>query len=278
MEHVKDDVYVEMILPGCNVGIIPTRRGTLIVDTPVVSRQAKGINDELLASGYKPVRFIAITHHHGDHILGTSLFGEDMLIIGNRMTFENMGKYEPSSVEDWAKTWTWDNPEDVEEMVAAKILQPEVIFRDELTLHLGGVEIWLFPLPGHLAESTGALVPESGVLITGDALFCDHHPYIGQGNFQVWLESLKKLKDLNADRIIPGHGPVCGNEAIDKQQRYMERMVEVRSKWNPADGDAAIPPSAIDELLAFYPLHGRPEAMMRERIIESIRIAGDPQF
>jgi len=253
MEHVKDNVYVELISPGCNVGIIPTRKGTLIVDTPLVSRQAKGINDELLAAGYKPTRFIAITHHHGDHILGTNLFGKDILIIGNRVTYENMGKYGPSWVETWAETWTWDNPDDVQEMVAAQILRPEVIFKDELTLYLGGVEIWLFPLPGHLAESTGAFVPESGVLITGDALFCDHHPYIGQGNFQVWFESFKKMREL-------------------------ERMVEVRNKWKPTDGEAAIPPSAIDELLAFYPLHGRSEAMMQERIIEGIRIAGDPQF
>ena len=278
MEHVKDNVYVELISPGCNVGIIPTEKGTLIVDTPLVSRQAKGINDELLAAGYKPARFIAITHHHGDHILGTNLFGEDMLVISNRITYENVGKHGPSWVEAWAKTWTWDNPDDVEEMLAAQILRPEVIFKDELILYLGGVEIWLFPLPGHLAESTGAFVPESGVLITGDALFSAHHPYTGQGNFQVWLESFKKMRDLRAERIIPGHGRVCGNEAIDKQQRYMERMVEVRSKWKPTDGEAAIPASAIDELLGFYPLHGRPEAMMRERITESIRIADDPQF
>ena len=278
MEHVKDNIYAEQVMPGCNVGIIPTGRGTLIVDTPVVSRQAERINDELLSAGFKPVRFIAITHHHGDHILGTSLFGRDVLIIGNRITYENMHKYSPSWAEDWAKTWTWENPDDVEEMIAAQILLPEIIFKDELTLHLDGIEIWLFPLPGHLAESTGAFVPDSGVLITGDALFCDHHPYIGEGNFQVWFESLKKMKDLGADSIIPGHGPVCDNEAIDKQQRYMERMMEIRSKWNPADGEAAIPPGAVDELLSFYSLHGRSEAMMRGRIIESIRIAGDPKF
>ena len=278
MELVKDNVYAALISPGCNVGIIPTKKGTLIVDTPLMSRQANAINDALVAAGHKPVHFIVITHHHGDHVLGTNLFGEGTLIIGNHIIYENVGKHRPSWVEAWAKTWTWDNPDDVKEMVAAQVLRPEVIFKDELSLRLDGIEIWLFPLPGHLPESTGVFIPETGVLIAGDALFCVHHPYMGEGNFQAWFESFEKMRGLRADRIIPGHGPVCGYEAVDKQQHYMEKMAEIRSNWNPADGQAAIPPNVIGELLAFYPLHGRPEEIMRERIIESIRIAGDPQF
>ena len=278
MEHVRGNVYTELISPGCNVGIIATEKGTLIVDTPLVSRQARGINDALVAAGHRPVRFISVTHHHSDHVLGTYLFGKDALVMGNRAIYENMRKHDPAEVEAWTKTWTWENPDDVREIMAAQVSPPEVVFEEELTLYLGGVEIWFFPLPGHLAEQTGVFVPDTGVLITGDALFNEHHPYIGQGNFQVWLESFAKMRDLNAERIIPGHGPVCGNEAIEKQQRYMTRMMEIRAKWNPAEGEAAIAPGAIDELLAFYPLHGRSPAMMRERIMESIRVAGDPQF
>ena len=278
MEHVRDNVYAKLISPGCNVGIIATEKGTLIADTPLVSRQAGEIKDALVAAGHKAVRFISITHHHPDHVLGTNLFGEDALIIGSRGAYENMGKHDPAEVENWANSWTWENQDDVREMVGAKVSPPEVVFEEELTLYIGGVEIWFFPLPGHLAEHTGIFVPEAGVLITGDALFEDHHPYMGQGNFQVWFKSFAKMRDLKAERFIPGHGPVCGYEAIEKQQRYMEKMMEIRANWNPADGEATIPFNAIDELLDFYPLHGRPVKIMRARVIESIRISGDPQF
>jgi cyclase len=260
------------------VGIIATEKGTLIVDTPLVSRQAAAINDALVAAGHRSVRFISFTHPHSDHVLGTRLFGEDALVIGNRAIYENMGKHDPAVVKAWIETWTWENPDDVREMMEARVTPPEVVFEEELILHLGSVEIRFFPLPGHLAEHLGVLVPEAGVLITGDTLFNGHHPYMGQGNFQAWFESFAKIRDLKAERIIPGHGPVCGYEALEKQQRYMERMMEIRAKWNPTEGEDAIPPGAIDELLAFYPLHGRPRAMMRGRVVESIRVAGDPQF
>jgi cyclase len=278
MEHIQGNVHVELISPGCNVGIIATEKGTLIVDTPLVSRQAEAINDALVTAGHDPVRFISLTHHHHDHILGTGLFGDDVLIIGNRATYANMARHNPAVVEAWIKTWTWENQDDVEEILAARISLPDVVFDERLTLYLGSTEIRLIPLPGHVPGSTGVFVPSAGVLITGDALFNDHHPYTGQANFQVWFESLAEMKNLKAQHIITGHGPVCGDEAIDKQQRYMEKAMEIRAKWNPAEGEGAIPPGAVDELLAFYPLHGRPVAILRERVIEGIRIAWDPQF
>lgn len=278
MEHIQGNVYVELISPGCNVGIIATEKGTLIVDTPLVSRQAEAINDALVAAGHKPVSFISVTHHHHDHILGTGLFGDDVLIIGNRATYENMARHNPAVVEAWIKTWTWENQDDVEEILAARISLPDVVFDEGLTLYMGSAEICLIPLPGHVSGNTGVFVPSAGVLITGDALFNDHHPYTGQANFQVWFESLAKMKNLKAQHIITGHGPVCGDEAIDKQQRYMEKAMEIRAKWDPAQGERTIPPGAVDELLAFYPLHGRPVAILRERVIEGIRTAWDPQF
>jgi glyoxylase-like metal-dependent hydrolase (beta-lactamase superfamily II) len=115
-------------------------------------------------------------HRHPDHILGTNLFGEDALIIGNRGAYENMGEHDPAAVEAWINTWTWENQDDVREMMAAQVSPPEVVFDEELTLHLGGVEIWFFPLPGHLVEHMGVFVPGAGVLIAGDGLFNEHHP------------------------------------------------------------------------------------------------------
>jgi len=278
MEHVKDNIYAELISPGCNIGIITTNRGTLIVDTPLLSQQAKAISDALSAQNHKPVRFIVISHPHGDHILGTDLFGEDVLVIGNRTTYEKMGRHSPTWVREWVKTWNWEDQNEVEEMASAHITPPEVIFQDELTLNIGGLEMWILPLPGHLAESVGVFVPEAGVLITGDTLFCGHHPYMGEANFQMWFESFKKMKELKADLIVPGHGPVCGEEAIDKQQDYMEKMIEIRNQWNPEAGEAAIPDDRLKELIAFYPLYGRPENVMKARIIESIHVAGEPKF
>jgi glyoxylase-like metal-dependent hydrolase (beta-lactamase superfamily II) len=243
-----------------------------------MSHQALAIQEELSAGNQTPVRYIVMTHGHGDHVLGTDLFGDDVLVFGNRLIRERMQRHDPMWVREWVKTWRWENQDEVEEMAAAHISPPHVVFEGELSLFLGDTEILLFPLPGHLKESIGVFLPQSGVLITGDTLFCNHHPYMGEANFTVWLQSFDKMRKLNPERIIPGHGPVCGKEAIGRQQQYMEKMIELRTRWNPEEGEDAIPKDVLDELVASYPLHGRPEAVMRSRIVESIRIAGEPQF
>jgi len=277
MKSVAENVYVELINPGCNVGIITTPKGAVIVDTPLLSRQAAVITGGLRTENREPVRFIVLTHPHGDHIHGTGLFDEDALVIGNRFACEYMKKYDPSEVRAWAKSWNWQNQDEVEEMASARIKLPDIVFENDLALDLGGVEIQVVPLPGHQPGVVGVFVPEVRVLITGDALFSEHHPYMGEGNLQVWLDSLEKMKALKPDFIIPGHGPVCGVEAITKQQSYMEKMIEIAKTWRPEDGEAAIPAADLDYLLAEYPLYG-PEAFMRGRVVESIGVAAKPKF
>ena len=103
MEHVKDNIFAELISPGCNIGIIPTRKGTVIVDTPMLDWQATAISSDLSAGNHAPVSFIVISHPHGDHILGTDLFGNDVLIVGNHKAHEKMDKHSPAWVLDWVE-------------------------------------------------------------------------------------------------------------------------------------------------------------------------------
>lgn len=277
MEHIAGNVYAEFISPGCNVGVIATPKGTVIADTPLIARQARAIEEALQESGHEPVRYIAITHPHHDHILGTELFGPDTLVIGSRGAREGMATHDPADVKTWTDSWPWNNPNDPKEMIAAPVRLPEVVFDEEFSLYLGGTEIQFFGLPGHMAAVTGIFVPKEGVLITGDALFNGHHPYMGTANFEIWLKSLDKMRAVKAKRIIPGHGPACGYEAVDKQQRYTESIMKLRDRWDPDSGKPA-PAGALEELVAAYPLHGRAESFMRERLTGSIRVAGAPQF
>ena len=278
MKNVTENIYAELISPGCNVGIISTPKGDVIVDTPILSRHAATITEALGAENRGSARYLIVTHPHGDHILGTGLFGEDVIVIGSRFTYEQMKKYESAEARAWAESWNWQNQDEVEEMANARIKLPEIIFEDELNLELGGLEIQILPLSGHQRNVTGVFVPKYRALFTGDALFNENHPYMAEGNFQVWLDSLEKMKALKPDFIVPGHGPVCGIETVSKQQSYMERMMKIAETWNPEAGEEAIPSDALDALLAYYPLHGRPEAYIKARMIESIRTAGNPKF
>ncbi len=42
-----------------------------------------------------------------------------------------------------------------------------------------------------------------------------------------WLDSLEKLKDLDAEFYIPGHGDVCGKDYLDEQAAVVKEWIEV---------------------------------------------------
>lgn len=73
------------------------------------------------------------------------------------------------------------------------------------------------PTPGHTSGHTSYLLPDLGVVVTGDALVSGHPTLNGLGprllpsffthDQSSAINSLQTLKEIEADMFIPGHGP-----------------------------------------------------------------------
>merc|ERR1711907_916649 len=77
---------------------------------------------------------------------------------------------------------------------------------DGLEFEVDGARLLALYTPGHCGGHFSFWMPEDGVLISGDcvlgqstAVFSDLPQYV---------ESLERLSELGAKRILPGHGPV----------------------------------------------------------------------
>ena len=83
-------------------------------------------------------------------------------------------------------------------------------------------------------------VPDARVVYAADVLFVGATPVIWAGPVARWLAALDTLVDLDAERYVPGHGPVSGRDAIEALRdywRWLEPMVAERH----ADGMAPWP-------------------------------------
>ena len=69
-------------------------------------------------------------------------------------------------------------------------------------------------------------IPEPRVLIAGDMIFNQGTPFALGGSIRGWLDALETLRALDAETIVPGHGPVCGPEAIDDVAAYLRFIQE----------------------------------------------------
>ena len=185
---------------GGNIGLSVGDDGVLIVDDqflPLAERIQDAI-DGLVGDGVQAPKFVLNTHHHGDHVGGNPHFGQRAHIIAHhnvRRRLVDIGAMPPPGL-------------------------PVITFDRSLSLHFNSEEIALLHLPaGHTDGDAAVWFKGSGVLHMGDQLFNGRFPYIDQdagGTVQGYLANLRAVLDwAPADiKIIPGHGPLCGLEAV----------------------------------------------------------------
>ncbi len=88
------------------------------------------------------------------------------------------------------------------------------------------------PTPGHTSGHTAFQLPECGVLLVGDALMTEHAlaripgpqllpSFFNHDNAQA-LASLQTLSRLDADVLIPGHGPAHAGSPVDAVAAALE--------------------------------------------------------
>ncbi|MEW6428565.1 MAG: MBL fold metallo-hydrolase, partial [Thermodesulfobacteriota bacterium] len=203
---------------GANAGIIVGDRGIIVVDTLVSAREARRFIEDVRKISDKPIRYIINTHYHLDHSFGNAEFaGLGATIVAHVNCADEMRHKAAAALAGAADFGL--TPED---MGGTRIAYPEITFTDKLRLDLGGVEAELiFIAPAHSKGSIVVSVPREKVVFAGDILFTEYHPYMGEGDIEGWQRNLDFLATLGSERIIPGHGPLSGNEDLADMKAYL---------------------------------------------------------
>jgi glyoxylase-like metal-dependent hydrolase (beta-lactamase superfamily II) len=79
--------------------------------------------------------------------------------------------------------------------------------------------------PGHAPDHVALLA--RGLLFTGDTVLGTGSVFItpGEGSLSAYLDSLRRLRELDLEAILPGHGPVVW-EPHAKLDEYIEHRLE----------------------------------------------------
>jgi glyoxylase-like metal-dependent hydrolase (beta-lactamase superfamily II) len=96
-------------------------------------------------------------------------------------------------------------------------------FDRELTLDVGGTRVELYNLgPAHTGGDAIAWVPEERTLYAGDLLFIGGTPISWAGPISNWVRACQFMLDLDAEFVVPGHGPVTDASGIRGVRDYLE--------------------------------------------------------
>ncbi|MDR2340034.1 MAG: MBL fold metallo-hydrolase [Deltaproteobacteria bacterium] len=99
----------------------------------------------------------------------------------------------------------------------------------EGTLELGDRALEVYLTPGHTPGSVCLHDPQHGTLVTGDLVFSRSFGRVdlAGGDPRLLAESIRRMGALDAQAIVPGHGPsVVGRDQVRNNFKYVYRLLE----------------------------------------------------
>jgi glyoxylase-like metal-dependent hydrolase (beta-lactamase superfamily II) len=204
---------------AANAGIVIGRDGILVVDTLISAKEAKRFIGDIRKVTDKEIKYVVDTHYHLDHAFGNCEFATlGATIISQENDRKNLEKKGAAALKN-AKGYGLSD----EDLAGTAISLPTISFTDRMTIDLGGERVELiFVGASHTEGSTLVYLPERKILFTGDILFTDFHPFMGEGDVAGWVKSLDFILSLDVTTIIPGHGPISGKKEIGDMKAYIQ--------------------------------------------------------
>jgi alkyl sulfatase BDS1-like metallo-beta-lactamase superfamily hydrolase len=234
----------EAIYQGIGFGntfLVTTSEGNVIIDTSIANRAPQHLK-LLKAVSSAPVKYIILTHGHGDHTGGVALWKEPDTKIIAQKNFAEFLHYQTRlagffalrnsaqfalprpAVGEWAGNY------------AAKIA-PNVLFDDKHEFTLGGVKFEIFSTPGETPDHLTVWIPKYKAAFTGDNFYGSFpNIYTLRGTQPRWaldyINSLNKVLALKPELVVPSHGrAIVGNAEITRQlTRYRDAIQYVHDE------------------------------------------------
>jgi len=236
---------------GGNSTVIIGDRQVFVVDTCFLPSAAREDIAQIRQWTNNPVSFVLNTHFHNDHNLGNRVYMDTfpaLTIIAHVETKRDMDRFGPGSLmreekdsygfrkmletgktpdgvalteEQTAqvKALLAAKPAVIEELKQTKFQSATLTFDHDFTIDLGNREVQVkFLGRGNTAGDAVVYLPKEKIVVAGD-LVAYPIPNMYDGYPVEWIQTLQNLAQLDADTIVPGHGPVLH----DKNYVYLLR-------------------------------------------------------
>jgi cyclase len=196
-----------------NTGFLVGSDAVAAVDSSSTESRTRAFREAVSRVTPQPVTTLVNTHHHGDHTNGNCLFPE-ATIIGHENCRANMAAQGIGGLDAVFGPVDWGD---------LTVVPPAVTFSDQIDLWVSDlrVELRYIGTPAHTTGDIIAWLPDRRVLYAGDLVFNGGTPFVLMGSVAGSLAALSALRRLAPETIVPGHGGVCGPEAIDAAEAYL---------------------------------------------------------
>ena len=199
---LADDVY--LFRHQFHQAIFLTTPEGVIVTDPISAEAATWLRAEIAKLTDKPVRYVVYSHHHSDHITGGKAFADQAVFVSQAAAL-------PYIVDAADPTTP----------------VPTLTFTDRMFIDLGGTHVELiYTGKNHSDNSLVVLLPQHKLLFAVDFIPVETMAYrtMRSDYPDDWIESLKRVEQLEFDTLVPGHGKIGRKEHVRMFRGYLEDL------------------------------------------------------
>ncbi|MDH4219440.1 MAG: MBL fold metallo-hydrolase [Candidatus Aminicenantes bacterium] len=226
---ITDLFYSRGKKAGVNAGIIFTEKSTIFIDSGMniasgeflwkTAAERAGRNENL---------YLILTHHHSDHVFGMRVFKDRGSKFIAHIGVEEELKDDNGFYKQFIIKMDGLSLEEGDRIYGDVLLTaPDQVIEKDTDLNIDGDEIHLLFTPGHMDDEIVVYHPKSRTLFGGDAIYEGMPPntrFGGQKEWRLWISHLERLKKLEIDVVVPGHGKLSPKELLDRNISYLKSL------------------------------------------------------
>ncbi|UOE50631.1 MBL fold metallo-hydrolase [Mucilaginibacter sp. SMC90] len=235
--------------------LIYGRNDAVLVDTFLTIEHTNALADSIADTG-KNLKYIYITHAHGDHFFGLQLLLDrfpNAIPIATQAVAKNCGEHtQPEVVNDfWKPRFPGQIPE--------KLAIPEVLQSNEFELE-GKKMVAMETGFTDTFDSSVLYVPSIGLIVGGDVVYNGIHLYLGETTAATrleWKNALDNLIKLQPKRVVAGHKqPSFSDDPVIlmETKRYLENFERLNAETSTTI-------ELYNAMIALYPEHANPGSL-----------------
>jgi quinoprotein relay system zinc metallohydrolase 2 len=208
-----------------NVGFVVGAKCVAVIDTGGTYAVGRALRNAIRRVTAAPVCYVINTHVHPDHIFGNQAFVADHPeYLGHAHLAEAMQRRGPNYLHALQRDLGSRAEGTTLVFPTRSVTAGERLDLGNRSLNLRAWQT------AHTDTDLTVLDEQSGTLWLGDLLFVGHIPVL-DGSLRGFIAVVDELKNVRAQRVIPGHGRASAwPAAIIAEDRYFEQLqVDVRA-------------------------------------------------
>ena len=202
-DQVGTGLYAYSAEGDPNSGIIVGDDGVMVIDAQATPAAASDVISRVAKITDKPIKYLLLTHYHAARTLGASAYkGAEILASdATRSLIAERGKQDmDSEISRFPRLFH------AAETISG-LTWPTMTFPDQISVWLGRREVRIVHIGrGHTAGDVIAIVPDAGVVFSGDLVEYNAACYCGDAHFTDWPATLDHLAEMQANALVPGRG------------------------------------------------------------------------